>query len=128
MCHPYISGVSDLSFLPELKGLGYDEICVKGLRYNPDTMGEWMPDSSKPLYEGRGIEETLPEDGWRNLVADAGLSLLSPKQWYWRDGFEKSPQLNRPEATQYVSELMSMAQIASSSPGEVTESAIARRL
>jgi len=31
--HPYISGISDLSFLPELKKLGYDEFDVKGLRY-----------------------------------------------------------------------------------------------
>lgn len=39
MVHPYISGLSDLSFLPTIKALGYDEICVKGLRYNPVTMG-----------------------------------------------------------------------------------------
>lgn len=128
MCHPYISGVSDLSYIPQLKALGYNEICVKGLRYNPDTMGSWMPSASKSLYQGRGIEETLPEDGWREKVADAGLSLLSPKMWYWRDGHSLSPQLNRDEATQYVDELLGMAQIASSAPEEVRESAIARRL
>ncbi|HEY9879502.1 MAG TPA: hypothetical protein V6D29_13685 [Leptolyngbyaceae cyanobacterium] len=129
MCHPYIAGVSDLSFLPHLKSLGYSEFCVKGLRYNPDTMGSWMPQTSKPLYEGHGIEEVLPEDGWRERVADAGLTLLSsPKEWYWRDGIALPPGLNRASAIAMVDQLLTMANIASSAPQEVRESAISRRL
>ncbi len=79
MCHPYISGVSDLSFLPRISEMGYTEICVKGLRYNPETMGVWMPDISKPFYENNGIEEVLPNDGWQEKIQFNHLSLLSPK-------------------------------------------------
>lgn len=129
MCHPYISGVSDLSFLPPIKALGYNEICVKGFRYNPDTMGSWMPEASKPLYQGNGIEETLPEDGWRKQVEDAGLSLLSPKQWYKRDGLHLDPKCDRDQAEILVDQMMAMAQVASSaSNDQVREAAIARRL
>jgi hypothetical protein len=70
--HPYISGVSDLAFLPELKRIGYSEVCFKGLRYNPITMGSWMPEASRQLYEGHGIDEVLPDDGW------GGGKLLMP--------------------------------------------------
>ena len=127
MCHPYISGVSDLSFLPELAALGYKEFCVKGLRYNPETMGVWMPDRSKPLYES-GIQESLPEDGWRDHVADAGLTLLSPKEWYWRDGHQRDPSCSYHEAVEHVDQLLPLCQIASSNPGEVRIAAIQRRI
>lgn len=128
MVHPYISGVSDLSFLSHLQQIGYNEICVKGLRYNPETMGNWMPESSKPLYEGKGVEETLPEDGWRQKVADSGLSLISPKQWYLREGGDKSKKITRHEAAANVDLLLPHCQVASSSQWEeVRESAIARR-
>ena len=129
MLHPYISGVSDLSFLPQLKALGYNEVCVKGLRYSSETMGDWMPDASKPLYEGHGIDEVLPNDGWQQRVDDAGLTLLSPKQWYWRDGHHLNPKCDRTTAAGMVNQLLGIAQIASSSSAEeVRESAIARRL
>lgn len=129
ICHPYISGVSDLSFLPKVKSLGYEEICIKGLRYNPGTMGAWMPANSKLLYENNGIEEILPEDGWRQRVQDAGLSLLSPKQWYARESVSYNPKLNLAEATKAVEELLLLANIASSSShDEVKQSAIKRRL
>lgn len=129
MIHPYISGVSDLSFLPQIKNLGYGEICVKGLRYNPDTMGSWMPENSKIFYEGEGIAEVLPEDGWRDRVSDAGLSLLSPKRWYLREALGNEPKLIKAIATQNVDELLELAQVASSAGiDEVREAAIARRL
>ena len=128
MCHPYISGVSNLSFLAELNQLGYSEVCIKGLRYNPETMGAWMPSQSKALYEGHGIEEVLPEDGWRDRVREAGLSLLSPKQWYEREGQQLLPSLTRERATALTDELLSVSKIASSSPGAVRDACIARRL
>jgi len=84
MVHPYISGVSDLSFLGKIAYLGFNKVCFKGLRYNPKTMGDWMPLDSQTLYSGNGIKETLPEDGWRDRVKDTGLSLISPKKWYLR--------------------------------------------
>jgi hypothetical protein len=128
MCHPYISGVSDLSFLPRLCELGYQEVCIKGLRYNSETMRDWMPDSSKLLYEGHGIDEVLPEDGWRDRVTDAGLSLLSPKEWYLRDGLKLSPRVTKTEAIAMVNELLRISNVASSTPESVHEAAIARRL
>lgn len=128
MVHPYISGVSDLSFLSHLKQIGYDEICIKGLRYNPATMSSWMPEESKPLYEGRGIEETLPEDGWRQKVADSGLSLISPKLWYLQEGGDRSKKITIDQASTNVGLLLPYCQVASSSQWEeVRESAIARR-
>lgn len=129
MVHPYISGVSNISFLPELKKMGYDEVCFKGLRYNPETMGSWMPSSSKLLYEGQGIEEVLPEDGWREKVEDAGLSLLSPKQWYYREAINNQPKLSKSEAISNVDQLLQLAQVASSASGDIVRrSLIERRL
>ena len=63
ICHPYIAGVSDLSFLPALRDIGYTEVSVKGLRYCDANMAEWMPDASRAHYVGRETEEVLPEDG-----------------------------------------------------------------
>lgn len=129
MVHPYISGVSDISFLHILKEIGYDEVCFKGLRYNSETMGSWMPETSKPLYEGHGIEEVLPEDGWQQKVEDAGLKLLSPKQWYYREAINNQPKLSENEAAKNVDQLLQIAQVASSANGEaVRRSLIDRRM
>lgn len=127
MVHPYISGVSDISFLPELKKMGYDEVCFKGLRYNPETMGSWMLSSSKLLYEGHGIEEILPEDGWRQQVKDAGLSLLSPKQWYYREAINNQPKLSESEAIANVDQLLQLAQVASSASSDIVRRSLIER-
>ncbi|MBU1721535.1 hypothetical protein KKG38_02015 [Patescibacteria group bacterium] len=129
IAHPYIAGVSDLSFLPELRRLGYDEISVKGLRYCDARMRSWMPEASRQLYLGREDEEVLPEDGWRENVADEGFSLLSPKQWYLREGQGMSPHLSRDRAEELVDQVMEIANVTSSSNAmAVREAAIARRL
>lgn len=129
MVHPYISGVSNLNFLPTIKKLGYSEISVKGLRYNPETMASWMPQTSKSLYEIAPFQEILLEDGWRQLILDSGLKLLSPKEWYWRDGLGLDPKLTKEKATELVSDLLAISQIASSATkNEVINTAIARRL
>lgn len=129
MCHPYIGGVSDLSFVSQLAGLEYRELCTKGLRYNPETMGNWMPESSKKLYKRQGIEETLPDDGWQKIIEESGMKLLSPKQWYWREGFNLSPKLAPTEAEQLVNILWQSANVASSAnSSEVLSSAISRQL
>lgn len=129
MCHPYISDVTNLSFLKQLKSLEYDEFCIKGLRYNSTTMGSWMPNKSKSIYGSNGLEEILPEDGWRDLVNGQRLSLLSPKKWYHRAGKNLSPKLSLEEYTYNVSELVKLCEIASSSSrSDVIEAAINRRL
>lgn len=129
ICHPYIAGVSDLSFLSELRNLGYDEISVKGLRYCHARMSSWMPESSQQYYIDREDEEVLPEDGWREKIADAGFSLLSPKEWYLREGISIKPHLQRPNAKKLVDKVMQLANVTSSSSADaVREAAIKRRL
>lgn len=127
--HPYIADLSDLSFLPHLKELGYEEIDVKGLRYNPDTMSSWMPDSSKVYYEGTNEQEILPEDGWREKVERADLKLTSLNRWY-RQGFEDmTPKLTHEEAERLVTEISKRANITSSDTDEsVIDEAIKRRM
>jgi hypothetical protein len=127
--HPYIAGVSDLSFLPELKALGYDEFDVKGFRYCDARMRSWLPEQARRHYVGREDEEVLPEDGWRERVTDAGLTLLSPRQWYLREGLSRSPHLSRPEAEACVAKVMELANVVSSGTNaDVVEAAIQRRL
>ncbi len=127
--HPYIAGVSDLSFLPKLKELGYDEFDVKGFRYCDARMASWMPEASRQHYIGREDEEVLPEDGWRQKVEDAGLSLLSPRQWYLREGLRRGPHLDRNAAEALVGQVMNLANVVSSADREaVWEAAVARRL
>jgi len=129
IAHPYIAGVSDLGFLPELRQLGYNEISVKGLRYCDAQMRSWMPESSRQYYVGQEDEEVLPEDGWREKVADTGFSLLSPKQWYLREGMGMSPHLSRDRAEELVDQVMTLANVTSSSNATaVRETAVARRL
>ena len=126
--HPYIAGVSDLSFLPELKAMGYDEFDVKGLRYCDSQMGSWMPEDSKRYYLGREDEEVLPEDGWREKVEDAGFELLSPRQWYLREGVHFQPKLDRAKAESLVEKTMELANVVSSDQEKVWEAAVQRRL
>jgi hypothetical protein len=127
--HPYVAGLSDLSFLPEVKALGYEYFDVKGLRYDPVNMATWMPESSKVYYNGHEDEEILPEDGWRQQVEDAGLQLLSPRQWYLQEGKDFNPHLSEAEAKAYVAEVLKYANIVSSNSNQaVIDAAIARRL
>lgn len=127
--HPYIAGVSDLWFLPELYEMGYREFDVKGFRYCDAQMGSWLPEASRQYYLGREDEEVLPEDGWRQKVWDSGLTLLSPRQWYLREGLGRQPQLDQSTAENYVREVMAYANIVSSSSNQdVIEAAIRRRL
>jgi len=127
--HPYIAGVSDLSFLSELRDLGYDEISVKGLRYCHARMSSWMPKSSQQYYIGKEDEEILPEDGWREKIYEAGFSLLSPKQWYLREGMKFEPHLSKEDAGRLVGRVLELANVTSSSSSEaVRKAAIERRL
>lgn len=127
--HPYIAGVSDLGFLPELRQLGYSEISVKGLRYCDARMSSWMPRDSRQYYVGREDEEVLPEDGWRGKVVDVGFGLLSPREWYLRDGLRLKPQLPRERAEKLVEQVFLLANVTSSSSSDdVRMAAIERRL
>lgn len=127
--HPYIGGVSDLSFLPELYNLGYREFDVKGLRYCDAQMKKWMPNNSRKWYIDREEEEVLPEDGWREQVSDAGLSLLSPREWYIQEGHSFDPHLEQIVAEHLVKEVMKHANVVtSSSLDSVYKASVKRRL
>lgn len=127
--HPYIAGMSDLSFLPRLKEMGYDDVDIKGLRYNHDTMSSWMPPSAQAHYQGTGEQEVLPDDGWQQKVQEAGLNLCGLKSWY-RRGFESmTPHLSREESEKLVGKILERANITSSDTDKaVIEEAIKRRM
>jgi DNA repair photolyase len=125
--HPYISGITDLSFLPKLARLGYDAVDVKGLRYDR-SMDAWMPESVRRHYTGTEGYEVLAEDGWRGRIADIGLGLTPLRVWSARN-MRDTPRLSRDEAEKRVLSLLSYANITSSdSDAEVIEAAIRRRL
>lgn len=127
--HPYIAGMTDLSFLPELRDVGYDVIDVKGLRYNPQTMNRWMPEASQRVYQGTAEREILPEDGWREQVEAAGLHLMPPREWY-RIGWDKlTPHLDQSEAQELTQKIFDRSNVTSSdSIQAVFEAAVNRRL
>lgn len=128
ICHPYISDVSDLSFLPRVAELGYNYFDVKGFRYCDSSMGSWLPESSKAHYLG-GTGEILPEDGWRKLVSEAGLQLKSPREWYREHGSNLNPRCTLPEADTLVRRVLELANVVSSdSSAEVITAAVERRL
>lgn len=127
--HPYIAGMSNLSFLPRLREIGYEEVDVKGLRYNHETMSSWMPMSSKKYYEGTNEKEILVEDGWREQLEDSEIKLTNLKQWYHRGFDDMNPKLERKEAERLVNEVLLRANITSSDTDKVViEEAIKRRM
>lgn len=125
--HPYIASMSDLSFLPELTRLGYTAVDVKGLRYDP-AMNVWMPPGTRVHYAGTEGQEILPEDGWRERIADAGLQLQSLRAW-GAEYSRSTPSLSREEAEKRVAELLGYANITSSDTNDAAvAAAIERRL
>jgi len=125
--HPYIAGMSNLSFLVELRALGYRYVDVKGLRYDT-SMAHWMPEVSRKFYAGTEGTESLPDDGWRERVADAGLQLKPLREWCAEQA-RTTPHLTRQEAERRVGKLLSYANITSSDNDDVVvRAAIERRL
>jgi DNA repair photolyase len=125
--HPYIAGMSNLEFLRELRAIGYQYVDVKGLRYDP-AMADWMPEVSRKFYEGTEGREILPEDGWREKIAEAGLCLKSLRIW-GAENSPSTPKLSREAAKSRVARLLCFANITSSdSDAAVINAAIERRL
>lgn len=125
--HPYIAGMSNLSFLPKLRAIGYEFVDVKGLRFDP-SMVKWMPKASVKLYEGTEGCEFLPEDGWREKVAEAGLQLKPLRIWGAENALS-TPKISREVAEERVRRLLTFANITSSdSDDAVFKAAIERRL
>jgi DNA repair photolyase len=128
LIHPYIAGLSDLSFLPELKEMNYEYIDIKGLRYNHENMKNWMPAESQRYYINTNEKEILPEDGWREKIMSSGLKIKSLKEWY-KENCPSAPKLAEEIAKKNVAELIKYANITSSDADEaVIKSAVLRRL
>lgn len=126
--HPYIAGMSDLSFLPALKDMGYEAVDVKGLRYDP-SMDSWMPPEVQTYYRAFGNDEALIEDGWREQLATAGIELKGLKSWYKAEAADRGPHLTPEEATVAVRKVLGMAHITSSDTDDaVVAAALERRL
>lgn len=107
----------------------YSEFDVKGFRYCDAQMGSWMPETSKKYYLGKEEEEVLPEDGWREKVADSGLTLLSPRKWYLREIAGATPKLSLDEAEKLCLETFKVANtVTSSTSSDVWDAAVKRRL
>jgi hypothetical protein len=125
--HPYIAGMSDLGFLPQLRDMGYDLIDVKGLRYDRG-MDDWMYPATIAGYRGTEGQEVLPEDGWRDKITASGIEIISLQRWYSRLCENKGPNLQPEVAAQMVDRVLQYANITSSdSDDAVVHAAIQRR-
>lgn len=124
--HPYIAGMTDLSFLPVLRELGYNKVDVKGLRFDP-IMADWMPPSTSRLYQGT-TGEVLIEDGWRKKLQEAGLQSMSLREWTSLV-VKDVPCLPLEEAKKNVERLLQIGNITSSDTDEaVIEAMVKRRI
>ena len=125
--HPYISGMTNLSFLTNLKKIGYDEVSLKGLRYD-SSMKYWMPSNVSKLYEGTEGKETLIEDGYKDTVNSYGVEIISLKDWALENALTDRG-IGIEEATELTDKLLAFANITSSDSNDaVREAAIKRRL
>lgn len=124
--HPYIAGMSDLGFLDALRKLGYQEVDVKGLRYDT-SMDAWMPPSVQEHYRGTEGTEVLPEDGWKERVQASGLRVRSLKAWYHDEFDVLLPKLDEAEATHLVQQVIARANVTSSDTDEAVITAAVRR-
>lgn len=128
LIHPYIPKMSNLSFLKELKKLGYRYVDVKGLRYNHKNMSSWMPKKIQTYYLDTYENETLPDDGYKQKILKAGLKIMSLKKWY-KINIPKTPKLNKEEAIKNTKEILKYANITSSDEDkEVIKASILRKM
>lgn len=110
--HPYIHGVSDLSFFETLSKAGITEITWKGFRYNPQNMVElkkYIPEEILKQYESENEEEILVGEKFIAQQASIhGLSYVDMKAFAKRGdnpyvlSEEKAEELLNQLATQVV--------------------------
>lgn len=117
--HPYIPGVTSLAILPELVRLGVREVDVKGFRWDPAMRLPTHPQFSAD-------REVLVEDGWRERVVDAGMSLLSPREWYLREA-PRGGGVSHGTALAGWTQVSALALVASSSEVERVRDAYIHR-
>jgi len=126
--HPYISGMTNLSFVKDMVEIGYIEMSLKGLRYDK-SMSEWMPKKVSELYEGTDGSETLISDNHENIISGYGGELISLREWSIANAVEPEGSISFYESKKMVEELLLYANVTSSDTNNsVKETAIKRRL
>lgn len=137
LLHPYIDGVSDVSFLSELPNIGINCFDFKGFRYNKELMSCMSAVISEDIldnYITNNEDEVLfGETKIYSLAYINNLRVIKLKD-YVISSSHKGLSLSRVEAEQSTNKLFnslnSMAHICSSSNdnSEVWESTVRRRM
>lgn len=137
LLHPYINGVSDVSFLSELPNIGIDCFDFKGFRYNKETMPSMasvIDESILNKYITDNEDEVLlGETKIYSLAYINNLRVIKLKD-YVVSSSHKDLSLSRVEAEQSTNKLFnslnSRAHICSSSNdnSEIWESTVKRRM
>jgi len=125
LIHPYIWGVSDLSFLKELRRLGIKEVSLKGLRYN-SGLDQFIPSDTRQLYQIHKEQEFIPSET-ALLVQDYGLNLVSLKKKYREISYNYNPQRPKEFHESVVIQMLEVAQIFSSDRASIYNSLLIRR-
>jgi len=131
LIHPYIHGLSNLSFLPELAALGIKEVSVKGFRYNDQWMGNWgrrlIPEIERLIYSSKQEQEImLGSEYVAQKLEESGLINVSFREWVHRSNGVGGVSLE--EAQSALDALMPDCVISSSDPENVYQAAIKRRI
>lgn len=126
--HPYIHGMTDLSFLGKLKRMGYKEVDIKGFRYDP-AMSSFLPEEVNSLYKNSFGREYFPfEKEIKSLLEDfiEDFKITPLRQWV-RNNTPNSPFLSLPQAIKNINKLLVYANITSSSTKDEVISALIKR-
>ena len=115
--HPYIHGVSDISFLNELSEIGIKYITWKGFRYNP-IMNLDIPKSILCRYINTNEEEILiGEEYLVEMTKLNNLSYIDMKDYVTKDDGKQS-LISKEEAEMQLKELSKFALFSTSSTKE----------
>lgn len=131
LIHPYIHGLSDLTFLPKLKELGLKEVSVKGFRYNDRWMGRWgrklIPEESMAVYFANQEQEVMLGNEYvAQKMQEAGLKSVPFREWVHRPNGVGG--VSREEAQSALDRLMPLCVVSSSDPENVYLTALERRI
>lgn len=129
--HPYIHGLSNLSFLSDLAAMGIKEMSAKGFRYNEEHMGSWareiIPPESLNEYRKHIDEEYfIGEKDVMDKISSFGMKPVEFREYIHRPN--GVPGISRDLASQIVSEIFPRCVVSSSDPDNVYMYAIKRRL
>ena len=84
--HPYIHGVSDISFLKELSNLGIKQISFKGFRYNKTNMSDlshYIPADVLDKYDNNEEETLIGGKYLMSELAKHNLEYIDLKEYVY---------------------------------------------